>query len=52
MELNLKQVRIALRKMQERLKEKMYENIEGRRFRILYEDEVDKIVREVLEDTK
>lgn len=37
----------TVRKVKEKLTEKMYENIEGRRFRILYEDEIDQIIKEI-----
>ena len=40
----------TVRKMQERLKDKMLDNVEGRKFRLLYEDELDQIGKEILEE--
>ena len=39
----------TVKEMQLRLAEKMIDNIEGRKFRLLYEDELEQIVCEMLE---
>ena len=38
----------TVQKMQDRLKKKMLDNIEGRKFLLLYEDELDKIAEEII----
>lgn len=39
----------TVQKMQGKLKKKMLDNIEGRKFILLYEDELDRIAQEIIE---